>query len=66
MIPEIISYIFSQDRLLTLVTIIIAIVMYELLKKGVRKTVGYITARKTKAGLIILFITLILALVFLI
>ena len=66
MIPEIISYIFSQERLLTLFTIIIAIILYEILKKSVKKTVGYITQRKTKAGLVILFIVIIVMLVFLI
>ena len=66
MIPEIISYIFSQERLLTLFTIIIAIILYEILKKSVKKTVGYITQKKTKAGLVILFIVIIVMLVFLI
>ena len=66
MIPEIISYIFSQERLLTLFTIIIAIILYEIIKKSVKKTVGYITQRKTKAGLVILFVVIIVMLVFLI
>jgi len=63
---SIFAYVFSQERLLTLVTVIIAIIIYELLKKGVKKGVSYITARKTKVGLLILIITILLAMVFLI
>ena len=65
-LTDILNYVFSQERLLTLATIIIAIIMYEMLKKGVKKGVQYITARKTKAGLVILIITILLAVVFLI
>ena len=38
----ILNYIFTQEHIATLLTIVIAIVLYELLKKGVRGGVGYI------------------------
>jgi len=55
----ILNYIFTQEHIATLLTIVIAIVIYELLKKAVRKSVGYIVQRKTKAGLVIFIVALI-------
>ena len=53
------NYIFTGEHVATLLTIIIAIVIYELMKKSVKKSVAYITRRKTKAGLVIFLIALI-------
>ena len=63
---NIIQYLFTSEHIATILTIVIAIVIYELLKKSVRKGVGYVTQRKSKAGIIILFIAVIALMVYLI
>ena len=54
------QYLFTSEHIATILTIIISIVIYELLKKGAKKSVGYVTAKKSRAGVFILILAILI------
>ena len=58
-----ITQLFTPERLMTLALLIVAIVVWELTKKAVRKTIGYTVQHKWKAAFIWIIVALAIILI---
>jgi len=57
------SYIFTREHIITIISIVLAIAAYELLKKSSKKLVGFIVQKsRSKVGIVIIILCILLLL----